>query len=90
VVLYRIIQELVNNALKHASASQILVIIQQSGENLFVTVEDDGKGFDTTKPNTKNGAGLTNVKARADFLNASFDIQSTPGSGTTVTVECSI
>lgn len=89
VVLYRIIQELVNNALKHASASQILVIIQQSGENLFVTVEDDGKGFDTTKPNTKNGAGLTNVKARADFLNASFDIQSTPGSGTTVTVECS-
>ncbi|HEV7381927.1 MAG TPA: sensor histidine kinase [Dyadobacter sp.] len=90
VVLYRIIQELVNNALKHASASQILVIIQQSGEHLFVTVEDDGKGFDTTKPNTKNGAGLTNVKARADFLNASFDIQSTPGSGTTVTVECSI
>jgi two-component system NarL family sensor kinase len=90
VVLYRIIQELVNNAVKHASAGQILVIIQQSGEKLFVTVEDDGKGFDTTKPNTKNGAGLANVKARADFLNASFDIQSSHGHGTSVTVECNI
>ncbi|MCE7042686.1 ATP-binding protein [Dyadobacter sp. CY312] len=90
VVLYRIIQELVNNAVKHAAADQILVIIQQSGDTLFVTVEDDGKGFDTSKPNSKTGAGLSNVKARADFLNATFDIQSSPGNGTSVTVECKI
>ncbi|WP_215231506.1 ATP-binding protein [Dyadobacter linearis] len=90
IVLYRIIQELVNNALKHAAASQILVIIQQSGERLFVTVEDDGKGFDPEKINGKAGAGLSNVKARADFLNAKFEMQSKPGNGTSVTVECEI
>jgi len=90
VVLYRIIQELVNNAVKHAAADQILVIIQQSGDTLFVTVEDDGKGFDTGKPNSKTGAGLSNVKARADFLNATLDIQSTLGNGSSVTVECKI
>jgi two-component system NarL family sensor kinase len=90
VVLYRIIQELVNNAVKHAAADQILVIIQESGDTLFVTVEDDGKGFDTNKPNSKTGAGLSNVNARADFLNATFDIQSSPGNGTSVTVECKI
>jgi two-component system NarL family sensor kinase len=75
---------------KHAAADQILVIIQESGDTLFVTVEDDGKGFDTNKPNSKTGAGLSNVKARADFLNATFDIQSSPGNGTSVTVECKI
>ena len=90
IVLYRIIQELVNNAMKHAAASQILVIIQQSGERLFVTVEDDGKGFDPERINAKAGAGLSNVKARADFLNAKFDMQSTPKNGTSVTVECEI
>ncbi|MCF2494132.1 ATP-binding protein [Dyadobacter chenhuakuii] len=88
IVIYRIIQELVNNALKHAQASQILVIIQQSGDTLFVTVEDDGKSFDINKTNTKAGSGLSNIKARADFLNARFEIQSAPQKGTTVTVEC--
>ena len=90
VVLYRIIQELVNNAVKHAAASQILVVIQQSGETLFVTVEDDGKGFDLNKTNGKAGAGLSNIKARADFLNAKFDVQSSPKQGTSVVVECKI
>ncbi len=90
VVLYRIMQELVNNAIKHASASQILVIIQQSGETLYLTVEDDGKGFNSSLIDTRTGAGLANVKARADFLNAKFEIQSTPGNGTSVTVECDI
>ncbi|WP_138484708.1 tetratricopeptide repeat-containing sensor histidine kinase [Dyadobacter bucti] len=90
VVLYRIIQELVNNAVKHAAASQILVIIQQSGDTLFVTVEDDGKGFDMEKTNSKAGAGLSNIKARADFLNAKFEVQSAPQKGTSVVVECNI
>lgn len=90
VVLYRIIQELVNNAVKHAVATQILVIIQQSDHIIYVTVEDDGKGFDTTNLSSKTGAGLSNVKARADFLNATMDIQSSPGNGTSVTIECEI
>lgn len=90
VVLYRIIQELVNNAVKHSAATQILVILQQSGDTIFVTVEDDGKGFDLSKTQSRNGAGLANVKARADFLNAKLDIHSSPDNGTSVTVECEI
>jgi len=90
VVLYRIIQELVNNAVKHSAAQQILVILQQSGDTIFVTVEDDGKGFDATKTHNRNGAGLANVKARADFLTAKLDIQSSFQNGTSVTVECEI
>lgn len=90
VVLYRIIQELVNNAVKHSAATQILVILQQSGDTIFVTVEDDGKGFDLSKTQSGNGAGLANVKARADFLNAKLDIHSSPDNGTSVTVECEI
>lgn len=90
ILLYRIIQELVNNAVKHAAAPQILVIIQQSGETLFVTVEDDGRGFDPDRVNGKVGAGLSNVKARADFLNAKFELQSSPQKGTSITVECEI
>ncbi|MVT11741.1 ATP-binding protein [Chitinophaga tropicalis] len=88
VVLYRIMQELVNNAIKHAEASQILVLLQQTGDTLFLTVEDDGKGFDTTTGNKLKGAGLANIQARVDFLKGEMDIQSEPGTGTTITIEC--
>lgn len=90
VVLYRIMQELVNNAIKHAEASQILVILQQTGDTVFLTVEDDGKGFDTTQANKLKGAGLANIQARVDFLGGTLDLQSEPGTGTTITIECAI
>ncbi len=90
IVLYRIIQELVNNALKHADATQILVLLQQRDDILFITVEDDGKGFDVPDAEVKNGSGIANLKARAEFLNASIDIQSSPKTGTTVTIECPV
>lgn len=88
VVLYRIMQELVNNAIKHAEASQILVLLQQTDNTLFLTVEDDGKGFDTTAGNKLKGAGLANIEARVEFLGGKIDIQSEPGTGTAITIEC--
>ncbi len=88
VVLYRIMQELVNNAVKHAEASQILVLLQQTDHTLFLTVEDDGKGFDTTTGNKLKGAGLANIEARVEFLGGKIDIQSEPGTGTAITIEC--
>lgn len=88
VVLYRIMQELVNNAVKHAEASQILVLLQQTDNTLFLTVEDDGKGFDTTVGNKLKGAGLANIEARVEFLGGKIDIQSEPGTGTAITIEC--
>ncbi|WP_343688241.1 sensor histidine kinase [Chitinophaga sp.] len=88
VVLYRIMQELVNNAIKHAAASQILVLLQQTGDTIFLTIEDDGAGFDTTQGNKLKGAGLANIQARVDFLGGKMEIQSEIGTGTTITIEC--
>ncbi|SFE02300.1 Signal transduction histidine kinase [Chitinophaga sp. CF118] len=90
VVLYRIMQELVNNAVKHADAEQILVLLQQTGDTLFLTVEDDGKGFDVEAGSRLKGAGLTNIQARVDFLGGKIDIQSETGTGTTIIIECTI
>ncbi|RNL90655.1 sensor histidine kinase [Sinomicrobium pectinilyticum] len=90
MVLYRIMQELVNNAIKHAEASLIYVQLQQVEDKIFLTVEDDGIGFDKDKiaATGKQSAGWTNIRARVEFLHGSLDILSEKGSGTTITVEC--
>lgn len=90
VVLYRIMQELVNNAIKHADAEQILVLLQQTGDTVFLTVEDDGKGFDVAAGSKLKGAGMANIQARVDFLGGKIDIQSETGTGTTILIECTI
>ncbi|MGS2764852.1 sensor histidine kinase [Sinomicrobium sp. M5D2P9] len=90
MVLYRIMQELVNNAIKHAEASLIYVQLQQVEDKIFLTVEDDGVGFDKDKiaGTGKQSAGWTNIRARVEFLHGSMDILSEKGSGATITVEC--
>ncbi|HMX78526.1 MAG TPA: ATP-binding protein, partial [Chitinophagaceae bacterium] len=89
-VIYRIVQELINNAIKHSGASHILVqLIQQDEENLNITVEDNGKGFDASQT-TANTAGLRNVSSRVKYLNGKMDIQSHPGNGTSVYIECKL
>ena len=85
VTLYRIVQELTNNAIKHAAAKMIFIQLGKHDEGLTITVEDDGKGFDT-RP-LKKGAGLQNVQSRLDYLKGFFNIESEPGKGTSVTVE---
>ena len=90
VVIYRIVQELINNAIKHSGASHILVqLIQQDEENLNITVEDNGKGFDASQT-TAITAGLRNVSSRVKYLNGKMDIQSQPGNGTSVYIECKL
>ncbi|HEY8955791.1 sensor histidine kinase [Chitinophaga sp.] len=88
VTLYRIVQELVNNAVKHAAASQILVQLQQRDNQLFLVVEDDGKGFDTAHLQSLKGAGLANIQSRVEMLNGSLEIASAPGTGAAFNIEC--
>ncbi|MFC3196448.1 ATP-binding protein [Parapedobacter deserti] len=88
MALYRIAQELINNCVKHAEATEILVQLQQSDATVTLVVEDDGRGFDTER--SGKGAGLRNVRMRADLLEGTFDIRSDNGVGTTFTVECPI
>jgi signal transduction histidine kinase len=87
IVLYRIVQELLNNIIRHAGASNVLIQLVRENERFSLTVEDDGKGFDVNAAGQQGGAGLANIRARAAYLNGTVDIQSTPGEGTSVNVE---
>jgi signal transduction histidine kinase len=85
IVVYRIIQELLNNVIKHAEAKKVLIQLVREDDRFNLTVEDDGKGFDVNE--VKNGAGLANIKARIDYLNGNMDVVSKKGEGTSVHIE---
>ena len=90
IIIYRIVQELLNNILKHASATEAFVQLIQDGNRLNVVVEDNGKGFDETLMENNKGAGLTNVRSRVDYLKGRLDIHAEPGKGTLVNIEFNI
>jgi signal transduction histidine kinase len=83
--LYRLAQEALNNALKHAAAKQISVRLSQEAAQFALEVCDDGGGFDPQAANG-GGQGLTNLRERAALLGADLDIQSSLGAGTCVRV----
>ena len=85
--IYRIVQELVNNAVKHADAKQILVQLTRDHGVTSITVEDDGNGFDVKMTWKKKGAGLSNIRYRVDYFKGSLDIISGPGTGTSVNMQ---
>jgi signal transduction histidine kinase len=88
IVVYRIVQELLNNAVKHSGATSILAQVIRNDQNLSITIEDNGKGFD--KEIVMQGAGLKNIRSRVDYLKGQLDIQSSPGKGTSVHIDCII
>jgi len=85
IVAYRMVQELLNNVIKHADAKNVLIQLVRKQDHFTLTVEDDGKGFDPKE--ISSGAGLQNIKARAEYLNGTLDIVSSRGEGTSVTIE---
>jgi signal transduction histidine kinase len=87
IAVYRIVQELIGNILKHASAKNALVQVAKNNGHLTITVEDDGKGFDTTQLQTAKGIGWNNIQNRVDFLKGSLTIDSIPEKGTSVHIE---
>lgn len=92
VTIYRIVQELVNNAIKHATAKNILVQthLSRSEQLLMVTVEDDGKGFDTKILQQSEGIGWSNIRNRIEFLKGKIDVDSAPDKGTSVLIEVNV
>ena len=84
--LYRIVQEILNNCVKHAGANEILVQVQQVGNSVTLTVEDDGVGFDAAL--VYKGVGLRNIAMRVELLNGVLEIDSKQSVGTTITIEC--
>jgi signal transduction histidine kinase len=87
ISIYRIAQELLNNTMKHAGASSAIVQLSKTVAGLDITVEDDGKGFDTTILKATRGIGWSNILSRVEYLKGRMDVQSVPGKGTSVHVE---
>lgn len=87
VAAFRIVSELVNNALKHANASKINVQLVQEQNRVSITVHDDGCGFDPKLIDKSKSGGLNNIESRVVSFNGRIDILSAPGKGTEVSVE---
>lgn len=84
--VYRVIQEALHNVLKYANASRVDILMTQDEDNLYVTIRDDGDGFDR-QTIASEGLGLKHMEERMAFLRGACHIQSTIGSGTTIQLQ---
>lgn len=82
--IYRVIQEALRNAVRHARAKNVRIGLDQRGDNLLLRIQDDGRGF---VPEREKGLGLLGMEERVIHLQGSFRIESAPGTGTSISVE---
>lgn len=87
IVVYRIVQELLTNVIKHSKATQVLVQLMQQDNLLMLTVEDNGQGFKPETVLNNNGSGLSNIHSRVSYLHGTIDIKSEPGKGSSFHIE---
>lgn len=90
IAAYRIINELVNNSIKHSNAENINVQLLLTDSRLHAIVEDDGQGFDSALTEKEAGTGLKNIRTRVTSLNGRLELITAPGKGTEVNVEFNI
>ncbi len=86
MVLYRVIQEAVNNVIKHAGANTLDIQLSKDEEGINAMIEDNGKGFDSAELEHFEGIGLKNIRTRVEFLKGQVDFSSTQGAGTLVAI----
>jgi len=85
-VLYRVVQECVNNVITHAKATTLDICIIKDNDGITATLEDNGVGFDTAAIASAEGIGLKNIQSRIDFLKGTVEWNSSPGRGTLVAI----
>ncbi|OUJ72921.1 sensor histidine kinase [Hymenobacter crusticola] len=91
VAIYRIVQELLNNVIKHAQAQEAFVHVVHENGQVVISVEDDGVGFDSNASSAvSKGIGLAGIRQRVDLLGGTLAIDSRPGRGTIVTIELAL
>lgn len=78
------LQEALNNIVKHAGANKIWLSIYSQGEDVYITLRDNGRGFNPAEQTFKPGIGLNSMQERAAMINVRAEVKSIPGEGTTV------
>jgi signal transduction histidine kinase/ligand-binding sensor domain-containing protein len=86
ISLYRIIQEGLNNVVKHAAATEVILELKRESNTVRFSLLDNGRGFLKTNRKSTGGLGLESIAERAKFLGGTFEIQSAPGKGTRLTI----
>ena len=84
IYLYRLIQEGLNNILKHAEASVVMLEVKREGDRVRLQLDDNGKGFDPS--GARVGLGLSGMEERAKLLGGEFQLASAPGEGTRIRI----
>jgi signal transduction histidine kinase len=88
IIIYRILQEALNNAAKHSQADTVTILLTIEDPELIFQIEDNGCGFDpqglSNKPESLNGLGLQNMQERTEICGGSFSLHSRPGAGTRI------
>lgn len=87
VMVFRAIQELVTNAIRHSQATQVKIQLDMGDNNVRVTVDDNGKGFDVETLDEKSNLGLKVIRDRAEMLGGFMEVDSVSGQGTRVTFQ---
>lgn len=85
--IFRIVQELINNIIRHSGADNAIIQISHNSNRLYLTVEDNGKGFIMTDAIANKGLGLKNIESRIKILKGKMDFRTQPGEGTSVLLE---
>jgi signal transduction histidine kinase len=89
IIIYRIAQELLANAIKHSGADKIMLQCSQNENIFYLAIEDNGKGFDP-KTTGRKGLGWDNIRNRIEFLKGKIEVDSVPGEGTTINIELNV
>lgn len=87
IILYRMIQEILNNIFKHSQAKHIHIMLNANENSFILAFNDDGIGFNANDKLNSGGSGLLNLQNRAKLINAQLSIQSTPGNGSVVSIQ---
>lgn len=88
IILFRILQEFCNNTLKYAKAKNLNIKLNFNKEELIITAEDNGIGFDINDTSKQTGIGLMNIKSRAALIGAEIELKSSKNQGTKLYISC--
>ncbi len=86
--VFRILQELINNSIKHGKANELVIFIEQNLSGYILRYQDNGKGFNIKDIKEKSGIGLQNIKSRINILNGELKIESAPNKGSQFIIHC--